>query len=338
MDTTLLLNIGILILGILILVYSGNYLVKGSVALANHFKISSLVIGLTVVAFGTSAPELIVSLEAALTGHPEIALGNVIGSNIANIALVLALTVIILPMPVAAQTIKRSWPIMFISGIVLYGSMYNGLITPLEGILMFAMLILFIISSIRSAKRFHIPISIPKPDNQYKIWVYLVMVVISSAGLALGSRFLVNGASKIALTIGVSERIISLTVVAFGTSIPELTASVIAAIKKETDISVGNIVGSNIFNVFAVIGITSGIHAIHFDFEVFRIDLNYMLFIFLLLFVFILPFSHLFNRSKKVPGTLFGRYKSIPGSIISRLEGIVLFVLYVSYIIIILKF
>jgi len=338
MDTTLLLNIGILILGILILVYSGNYLVKGSVALANHFKISSLVIGLTVVAFGTSAPELIVSLEAALTGHPEIALGNVVGSNIANIALVLALTVIILPMPVAAQTIKRSWPIMFISGIVLYGSMYNGLITPLEGILMFAMLILFIISSIKSAKRFPVPISIPKPDNQYKVWVYLVMVIISSAGLALGSGFLVNGASEIALTIGVSERIISLTVVAFGTSIPELTASVIAAIKKETDISVGNIVGSNIFNVFAVIGITSGIHAIHFDFDVFRIDLNYMLFIYLLLFVFILPFSHLFNRSKEVPGSLFGRYKSIPGSIISRLEGIVLFILYVSYIIIILKF
>ncbi|HOO83151.1 MAG TPA: sodium:calcium antiporter, partial [Prolixibacteraceae bacterium] len=119
MDTQLIFDLGKLVLGIAILVYSGDYLVKGSVAIANHFKISALVIGLTVVAFGTSAPELIVSLEAAITGHPEIALGNVIGSNIANIALVLALTVIILPMPVAAQTIRRSWPIMFISGLVL---------------------------------------------------------------------------------------------------------------------------------------------------------------------------------------------------------------------------
>ena len=142
---------------------------------ANHFKISSLVIGLTVVAFGTSAPELIVSLEAAITGHPEIALGNVIGSNIVNIALVLALTVIILPMPVSTQTIKRSWPIMFISGLVLYVTMHNGIISHIEGLIMFALLILFIISSIKSSKRFEVSIPILKPKNEYKIWVYLVL-------------------------------------------------------------------------------------------------------------------------------------------------------------------
>lgn len=334
MDASLLPLIGKLVLGILILVYSGDLLVKGSVAIANHFKISTLVIGLTVVAFGTSAPELIVSLGAAVTGHPEIALGNVIGSNIANIALVLALTVMILPMPVAPQTIRRSWPFMLLSGIALYASMYNGRVDHWEGLIMFALLIFFIISSLRSAKKFHQKIEIPKPDNKHPIWVYLVMVLFASAGLAIGSRLLVNGASGIAITMGVSERIISITIVAFGTSVPELTASIVAAFKKETDISVGNIVGSNIFNVFAVIGITSGIQSIPLNFSEFRIDLNFMMVIYLMLFLFILPYKLLF-RSKE--GTFVGRYKSMTGSRISRIEGTIFFVIYVSYIILIFR-
>jgi cation:H+ antiporter len=338
MDQSLLLEMGKLLLGIIILVYSGNYLVKGSVAIANHFKISALVIGLTVVAFGTSAPELIVSLTAAVSGHPEMALGNVIGSNIANIAMVLALTVIILPMPVAIQTIKRSWPIMFISGIALYLSMLNGLVTQNEGVIMFVLLILFIISSIKSAKRYAVQVRIPKPDNKHKVWVYLLMVIAASAGLAIGSRFLVIGASEIATVLGISERIIAITVVAFGTSIPELTASVVAAIKKETDISVGNIVGSNIFNVFAVIGITAGIKPIAFSFGEFRIDLYFMIVFYLLLFIFILPMAYLFQKEKGGAKTIVGRYKSLTGGLISRFEGTALFLLYVVYILVILNF
>jgi cation:H+ antiporter len=336
MDTQLFFDLGKLILGIAILVYSGDYLVKGSVAIANHFKISALVIGLTVVAFGTSAPELIVSLDAAITGHPEIALGNVIGSNIANIALVLALTVIILPMPVAAQTIRRSWPIMFISGLVLYGAMLNGLITRVEGAVMFLLLILFIISSIKSSKRFPIKVSAPKPENKYKIWVYMIIVLFASFGLAIGSRFLVLGASGIAGSMGVSERLISITVVAFGTSIPELTASVIAAFKKETDISVGNIVGSNIFNVFAVIGITSSIQPISMNFSEFRIDLNFMVAIYLLLLLFILPMAYLLKKEK--PFSLIKKYKGINGSRISRTEGALLLLSYIVYVIVIFNF
>ncbi|MBN2263189.1 MAG: calcium/sodium antiporter [Prolixibacteraceae bacterium] len=336
MDTQLFFDLGKLILGIAILVYSGDYLVKGSVAIANHFKISALVIGLTVVAFGTSAPELIVSLDAAITGHPEIALGNVIGSNIANIALVLALTVIILPMPVAAQTIRRSWPIMFISGLVLYGAMLNGLITRVEGAVMFLLLILFIISSIKSSKRFPIKVSVPKPENKYKIWVYMIIVLFASFGLAIGSRFLVLGASGIAGSMGVSERLISITVVAFGTSIPELTASVIAAFKKETDISVGNIVGSNIFNVFAVIGITSSIQPISMNFSEFRIDLNFMVAIYLLLLLFILPMAYLLKKEK--PFSLIKKYKGINGSRISRTEGALLLLSYIVYVIVIFNF
>jgi len=335
MDTQLIFDLGKLVLGIAILVYSGDYLVKGSVAIANHFKISALVIGLTVVAFGTSAPELIVSLEAAITGHPEIALGNVIGSNIANIALVLALTVIILPMPVAAQTIRRSWPIMFVSGLVLYGAMLNGLINRIEGAVMFLLLVIFVISSIKSSKRFPIKVSVPKPDNKYKIWVYMVIVLFASLGLAIGSRFLVIGASGIAGSMGISERLISITIVAFGTSIPELTASVIAAFKKETDISVGNIVGSNIFNVFAVIGITSSIQPISMNFSEFRIDLNFMVAIYLLLLLFILPMAYLLKKEK--PFSLIKKYKGISGSRISRTEGALLLLSYIVYVVLIFK-
>lgn len=338
MNTQLLIDIGKLVIGIVVLVYSGDLLVKSSVAIANRFKISSLVIGLTVVAFGTSAPELIVSLDAAITGHPEIALGNVIGSNIANIALVLAITVMILPMPVSQQTIKRSWPFMLVSGLVLYFSMLDGIIMRIEGIAMFSLLILFIISSIKSAKRFPISIAIPKPDNKHKTWVYIIMIVLASGGLAVGSRFLVMGASEIANFMGISERIISITVVAFGTSIPELTASIIAAIKKETDISVGNIVGSNIFNVFAVIGITSGIKRIRFSFDDFIIDLYFMIFVFILLFIFILPIAFLFKKDKNKPTSFVKRYRSIAEGRITRTAGAVLFVLYILYIVVIFKF
>lgn len=337
MDQTLLFNLGLLIAGIILLVYSGNYLVKGSAAIANHFKISPLVIGLTVVAFGTSAPELIVSLDAAITGHPEIALGNVIGSNIANIALVLALTIIILPMPVAPQTIRRSWPIMMISGLMLYLVMFNNSISNVEGLILFAMLLLFIVVSIRGSKRYPQSVSIPRPDNKYSIWVYLLITLLASGGLALGSRFLVNGASHMALTLGISERIISITIVAFGTSLPELTASVIAAIKKESDISVGNIIGSNIFNVFAVIGITSGIHPIPLNFNAFKIDLHFMLAFYFLLFIFILPFNYLLRKSTDETTSFLQRYKKLSGSRISRPEGIIMFFLYVIYIVMIFK-
>lgn len=336
MDNALLMSLGELLLGILVLVFSGDYLVKGATAIANHFKISSLVIGLTVVAFGTSAPELIVSLDAAITGHPEIALGNVIGSNIANIALVLGITVVILPMPVAQQTIKRSWPVMLIAGIALYLTMLNNRVGTFEGLALFVLLIWFIISSIRSSKRFPINVSIPKPSNKLPIWVYIGIVVLASGGLALGSRFLVNGASVMAASMGVSERIISITIVAFGTSVPELTASIIAALKKETDISVGNIVGSNIFNVFAVIGISSGVHVIDFNFSEFAIDLNFMLLFFILLFVFILPWKEIGQGIKQKQG-LVKIYKEITGSRISRTEGGILVVMYVVYIVLIFK-
>lgn len=332
MQQVLLLNIGFLISGIALLLYSGNILVKGSSAIAALFKISPLVIGLTVVAFGTSAPELIVSLDSAITGHPEIALGNVIGSNIANIALVLALTVIILPMPVAEQTIKRSWPVMFISGVILFVFMSNNLISRFEGVILFLMLILFIYSSIKSSNRFQQNINIPQIKTPHKPWAYIIMIILASVGLAIGSRLLVTGAASLAAEIGISERVISITVVAFGTSVPELTASIIAALKKESDISVGNIIGSNIFNIFTVLGLTSIVKPITFNFTDFKIDLWIMMGIYILLFFSILPLKKLFTSQKQ---SIIQRYKNMHGGIISRIEGSIFIIIYIAYIFII---
>lgn len=327
MENKLIYDLLFLVGGIILLIISGDYLVKSGVGLAQYFKIPTLVIGLTVVAFGTSAPELIVTLQSVISEKSAIGMGNVIGSNIANIALVLALTVIILPMPVAKSTIKKSWPVMFFSGLVLYFSMYNGTVNRAEGLVMFTLLILFIFRSIRTNK-------ISKSDDEpikpkYPIWILIIMVTLSIAGLALGSHALIKGASGLALKAGVSERIISLTIVAFGTSIPELTASLMAAFRKEMDISVGNIVGSNIFNVYAVVGITSTIKPIPLNFSEFQIDLRYMLILFLLLFLFILPLKYLTNNEN---GTILQRWKSMSGGKIGRFEGIVLFSLYIFYI------
>ena len=301
----------LLIYGILILVISGDVLVRGSVSLARYFKISTLIVGVTVVSFGTSAPELIVSINAALTGHPEIAIGNVVGSNISNIALVLALTAIILPITVAKNSVRIDWPVMMGSGILLYFiSLTNNSIERYEGIIFITILILYIIFIIQKGKkeRKHAP---EFKEPQYNIFLSLGFVAVSIVGMYYGSNFLIDGASGIALDWGVSERVISVTVIAFGTSVPELSTSVIAAIKKESDISVGNILGSNIFNVFAILGITASIKEVTVSSKIISSDILWMLISFVLLLVFMF-----------VPK----KYK------ITRIGGAVLLAFYISYI------
>ncbi len=300
-----------LIYGILILVISGDVLVRGSVSLARNFKISTLIVGVTVVSFGTSAPELIVSINAALTGHPEIAIGNVVGSNISNIALVLAITAIILPIAVAKNSVHIDWPVMMASGILLYFmSLTNGSIEQYEGVIFIIILVLYILFIIHKGKkeRKHAP-EFKKP--QHNVFFSLGFIVVSIVGMYFGSTFLINGASKIALDWGVSERVISVTVIAFGTSVPELSTSVIAAIKKESDISVGNILGSNIFNVFAILGITASIKDVSVSSKILSSDILWMLASFILLLVFMF-----------VPK----KYK------IARVGGIILLMFYISYI------
>lgn len=315
--------------GLIILVGCGDLLVKGAVNFARHFKISSLVIGLTIVAFGTSAPELVVSLIAAIKGAPEIALGNVIGSNISNIGLVLGVTALILPLPVVRSSMHRSWPIMMLSVFLFIVTFFDGTISRVEGFILVFGLILFILSSFRDGRKsseneiFEKPeVSIPKAS---------LYVLLASGGLALGSNLLVSGAENIAISLGVSERIIAITLVAFGTSVPELATSVMAALRKETDISVGNIIGSNIFNVFAVIGMTCIVKPIQSIgdeqlWTLFSFDMLVMLIVSLLLFILIVGFKRL-TKKELFQGKTY---------CLTRPAGFILLGSYIAYIILIL--
>jgi cation:H+ antiporter len=252
----------ILIAGLVLLLFGGELLVKGAIALAVRFEIPTMVIGLTVVSFGTSAPELLVSLQAALNGHPDIAIGNVIGSNVANLALVLGLTSIILPIPVSRATVRIDQPVMILSVALLWFFMWDGNITAIEGAILFTLLILYITLLIRNAKKARF---LEADMNEIKdlvkdnmpLWKSIGLILLGCVGLVFGSILLVDGATELARSFGISEYVIGVTIVAFGTSVPELATSLIAAFRKELDISVGNLVGSNIFNIMCILGITS---------------------------------------------------------------------------------
>jgi cation:H+ antiporter len=254
-----------ILLGLVLLVVGGEFLVRSSVSLSFKFNISKLVIGMTVVSFATSAPELLVSLQAALDGSPDIALGNVIGSNIANIGLVMGITAIISPLIISDDFYKLNWPMMMLLSIALYFVLQSGQVLDFtEGLLLFLSLIIFLYILIKRSKEKNI-VDIEDVDDalqktsNFKIIVWLL---IGGCSLYFGSEWLVFGAKEMALSYGVSERVISVTMVAIGTSVPELAASVIAALKQEKAISLGNLIGSNIFNIASVLGLTAMIHPI----------------------------------------------------------------------------
>ncbi|NBC82901.1 MAG: calcium/sodium antiporter [Bacteroidetes bacterium] len=300
----------LLILGFVILLSSGNYLVKSSVTIAYYLKLSTLVVGVTVVSFGTSAPELLVSLQAAVDGHSDISIGNIVGSNISNIALVLALTALIFPIPVKSDTIRIDWPVMMTASVLFYLFALNLELVRLEGLLFVVLLISYIYFLIyRSRKQ---PDIASVEEGLHKpLWMTLVILVISAVGLVVGSRLLVDNAIIVARDFGVSERVISVTLIAFGTSVPELATSAVAAFKKEMDISIGNIIGSNTFNLFAVLGITSLVKPIDINPNTLSFDIFWMLGFSILLFLFILPAKA-------------GR--------LTRIKGGILFTLYISYV------
>jgi len=275
-----------LIIGFVILLSSGDLLVKGGVALSSHFKISTLVVGVTVISFGTSAPELFVSLGAALSGSPDIAIGNVVGSNVSNIALVLGFTAILLPLPVKSNSIKFDWPVMMGASLLFFAFAQNNLIETWEGICFLILLIGFMVFTVMKS-RSNNKDEFKKP--KLSILKSLILIALASVGLYFGADLLVGAAKNIALGYGVSERVIGLTLVAFGTSVPELATSAIAALKKEMDISVGNIIGSNIFNIFGVLGVTSIVKNIFVSENALNFDLIWMLAISFLLFLLMLP-------------------------------------------------
>jgi cation:H+ antiporter len=301
-----------LIAGFVLLFFSGDWLIKGSVALSRHFKISTLVIGLTVVAFGTSAPELFVSVKAAFNGVPDLAIGNVVGSNIANIGLILGLVAMVIPIPARNRAVWFDWTIMLVATFLLIVFAYNGIVGFWEGVAFLVLLGLYLIWSVFQARRkSHKNQEVFLPA-EISTWKALLWVVVSVVGLYYGAEWLVKGATSLALSWGVSDRIIGISIVAFGTSVPELAASMMALYRKENDISVGNIIGSNIFNIWAVLGVTAVISPLHVnDVGMLIQDLLISVGFAVLLLGFMLPLSR---------------------GLVSRWKGAVLFLLYILYI------
>jgi cation:H+ antiporter len=304
MDVVLLLLFGLILLFI-----GGELLVRGSSSLALSLGLTPLVVGLTVVAFGTSSPELVVSIQAALRGNSSISIGNVIGSNIANIALILGLSALIRPVTVQSDAIKREIPFMIFVSIIFSVLVFYRHIAFLSGFLFVLLLILYVVVSIYISKKSRVNKLGEPVKIKYSTFVSILLVILGLVGLVYGSDLFIEGAVRLARILGASELLIGLTVVAVGTSLPELVTSIVASIKNESDILVGNIVGSNIFNILAIIGIAAMITSISLT-EVNIIDLIVMM----LFSIIILPMSF-FKKS------------------ISRVEGSLLLIGYVIYLI-----
>lgn len=250
-------NILFIVFGLLLLIAGGNWLLKSAVALSLRLNIPKIVIGMTVVSFATSAPELIVSVKSALDGFPDLALGNVVGSNIANLGLVLGITTLLGSIEVQRSFYTTDWPVMMLASLLFFVFIYfDGELVQYEGIIMLAVLFLFLIYLLRFQKQAVVD-EMPEDDVPLPLWKTILFLGIGGVALWGGSELLIDGAVGLATVYGVSERIIAVTVVSVGTSIPELAASVIAVIKKEKAISLGNLIGSNIFNILGVLGITS---------------------------------------------------------------------------------
>lgn len=256
------------VIGLLGLFFGGEYLVRGASSIARSYRISPMVIGLTIVGFGTSAPELLVSVQAALAGQPAIAIGNVLGSNIANILLILGISAVIAPLILPMRKLWRDLGFMLLATAVIWAMLLDGDITRLDGVLLLAGLIVFVAVAFLMGKA--------EPDDALPlppVWQAALMTLGGLVVLVIGARLLVDSATTIARTYGISEAVIGLTIVAVGTSLPELATSVVAALRKQTEIAVGNIVGSNIFNIFGILGLTAVIAPIPAEARFVSIDM-----------------------------------------------------------------
>ncbi|MFN7596271.1 MAG: calcium/sodium antiporter [Cereibacter sp.] len=256
------------VIGLLGLFFGGEYLVRGASSIARSYRISPMVIGLTIVGFGTSAPELLVSVQAALAGQPAIAIGNVLGSNIANILLILGISAVIAPLILPMRKLWRDLGFMLLATAVIWAMLLDGGITRLDGVLLLAGLIVFVAVAFLTGKA--------EPDDALPlppVWQAALMTLGGLVVLVIGARLLVDSATTIARTYGISEAVIGLTIVAVGTSLPELATSVVAALRKQTEIAVGNIVGSNIFNIFGILGLTAVIAPIPAEARFVSIDM-----------------------------------------------------------------
>jgi len=315
------MSILLILAGFVLLVVGGEYLVRASVALSFKLKLSKLVIGMTVVSFATSAPELLVSLQAAMDGISDIALGNVIGSNIANIGLVLGITAIISPLYVNQEFYKYNWPMLMLMSLALYVFLKNDAqLSTAEGIGLFAGLVVFLFILIRKSRRQNAYSNNEEVDDNLSLVSNIKLglwLLIGSASLYFGSEWLVKGAVDLATSLGISEYAVSVTVIAVGTSIPELAASVIAAMKKEKAISLGNLIGSNIFNIGFVLGSTAIFGAIPVESPaILKTNLFWMIAFALVL----MPLVFLPKRYR-----------------ISRYKGLIIFISYITFVVTVLS-
>ena len=276
-----IIDVASVIAGLIILCIGGYAIVSGGVSLARKLRISSMIIGLTVVAYGTSTPELAAAVLAAFNSHTELILGNIIGSNISNVGMVIGISAIFAPLLISRITIRKWVPIMIGVSLLVIAMSYDGEISQIDGVILIAALIVFTIYTIKTVKKQGIK-EYQNVENvqvegelflsKYKIETFpkaITLIVIGVVLLFLGGHFTVDGAVSIAESLGLSQLVIGVVIVAIGTSLPELITSVIAIAKKQTDIGVGNIVGSNIYNILLILGITSTIIGIPVSTEAF---------------------------------------------------------------------
>ena len=314
-----ILDIGSVLAGLVLLCIGGYAIVSGGVSLAKKLRISSMIIGLTVVAYGTSTPELAASLLAAFNSHTELILGNIVGSNVSNVGMVIGISAIFTPLLISKITVSRWIPIMIGVSLLVVAMSYDGEISQIDGILLIAALIAFTAYSIKTVKKQKIQQNETIENealegeyflSKYKIETYPQSFGLIAAGvilLFLGGHLTVDGAVNLAETLGLSQLVIGVVIVAIGTSLPELITSIIAIAKKQTDIGVGNIVGSNIYNILLILGVSSAIVGIPVSSDVFS---NYYIMIAFSLVLFI------------------GFRKSIP-----RFVGIGLTIAFVAYLV-----
>lgn len=291
----MIIDILLVLAGFILLVKGGDFLIDGAVAIARRARLSAMVIGLTVVGFGTSTPELLVSAQAAWVGSSGIAIGNVVGSNIANVALILGMTSLICPLPSKRGMMRVDMPFMLVAMGLFVAAAWSGAIERWMGMCMVAMLIGFVSWEVWKSRKENAGAEEIDKKEPMALWKALLLVAVSIGGMIWGSDLLVQGASGIAMRLGEMfgveaeqmERIIGLTVVAVGTSLPELFASVMAARKGETDMAVGNIIGSITFNILCVIGVSSAITPIRNAWSGFTLDYGIMAFLGLILWFFL---------------------------------------------------
>lgn len=269
-----MITYGLFIIGFFLLVKGADLLVDGAASIAKKLKISAIVIGLTIVAFGTSMPELIVNIFASINGNPEIAIGNILGSNIANILLILGISAVIYPIAAKKNTILKEIPFSLLAaltiGFVANDALLDGdqvsAITRIDGLMLLSFFVIFLYYTFGITKSDD-DIVEEQDGKRYSYGKSVAFIILGLVGLTVGGKWIVEGAVKIAELFNVSQSLIGLTIVAVGTSLPELATSAVAACKKQTDIAIGNIVGSNIFNIFLILGVSALIRPLPFERE-----------------------------------------------------------------------